>query len=283
MARLNAEQERFYHEQGYLLLENVIPAETLAALRDKIDEFLEASRSVDASNEVYDLDTSHSADAPRVRRLKDPHLRDPLFRQVCESNAILDPVAQLLGGTVRFDHSKLNFKHPGASAEIHWHQDWAFYPYTNDDLLAVGVLVEDCTPDNGPLMVIPGSHRGPVYDHHRNGLFAGGIADADIAPLLDRAVDLTAPAGSITIHHVRTLHASRNNFGTTLRPLLLFSYAAVDAFPIFDSYDLDEFDARILRGEPVRAGRMEALPFRLHLPRRQGTDSIYDDQEQMAG
>ena len=28
---------------------------------------------------------------------------------------------------------------------------------------------------------------------------------------------------------------------------------------------------------------MEALPFRLHLPRRAGTDSIYDDQEQMAG
>ena len=82
---------------------------------------------------------------------------------------------------------------------------------------------------------------------------------------------------------MRTLHASRNNTGSSLRPLLLFSYAAVDAFPIFERYDLDEFDSRILRGEPVREGRMEALPFRLHLPRRPGTDSIYDDQEQMAG
>ena len=282
MTELSAEQKKFYREQGYLLLENVIPSATLDALRAKIDEFLEASRSVSASDAVYDLDATHNADAPRVRRLKDPHLRDPLFRQICESDEILDPVAELLGGTVRFDHSKLNFKHPGASAEIHWHQDWAFYPYTNDDLLAVGVLIEDCTPDNGPLMVIPGSHRGPVYDHHRDGLFAGGVARVDIAPLLDQAVDLTAPAGSITIHHVRTLHASRNNNAATLRPLLLFSYAAVDAFPIFDAYDLDEFDSRILRGEPVVEGRMEAVPFRLHLPRRPGTDSIYDDQEQMA-
>ncbi len=283
MTELTSAQQQFYREQGYLLLENVISPTMLTALRDRIDAFLEESRGVVASNEIYDLDGSHCANAPRVRRLKDPHLRDPLFRSVCESHAIVDPVAQLLGGTVRFDHSKLNFKHPGASAEIHWHQDWAFYPYTNDDLLAVGVLVEDCTPENGPLMVIPGSHRGPVYDHHRDGVFAGGIADDDVAPLLDRAVDLTGPAGSITIHHVRTLHASRNNTGSSLRPLLLFSYAAVDAFPIFERYDLDEFDSRILRGEPVREGRMEALPFRLHLPRRPGTDSIYDDQEQMAG
>jgi hypothetical protein len=188
---LSAEQVRFYQENGHLLLERAIDEATLVTLRNTIDHYLEASREVTASNEIYDLDKSHSAAQPRVRRLKDPYLRDPVFRQLAASDAILDPVAQLL----------------------------------------------------------------------------------------EQAVEITGPAGSISIHHVRTLHASRNNHGNTLRPLLLFSYAAVDAFPIFDSYDLDEFDARILRGEPVREGRMEALPFRLHLPRRAGTDSIYDDQE----
>ncbi len=278
---LSNRQIEFYRENGYLLLEGVIDDLTLARLRAKIDEYLEDSRRVGCSNEIYDLDKSHSAAHPRVRRLKDPYLRDPLFRNLAENDAIVEPVAQLLGGSVRFDHSKLNFKHPGAAAEIQWHQDWAFYPYTNDDLLAVGVMIEDCTADNGPLMVIPGSHKGPIYDHHHDGVFAGGIDPGAIAPLLERAVDLTGPAGSISLHHVRTLHASRNNRADTLRPLLLFSYAAVDAFPVFDSYDIDEFDARILRGEPVRAGRMEALPFRIQVPRKAGTDSIYDDQEAM--
>jgi hypothetical protein len=50
---------------------------------------------------------------------------------------------------------------------------------------------------------------------------------------------------------------------------------------VFDSYDLDQYDARILRGEPVRAGRMEAIPFRLYPPRTPCIDSIYDDQEAM--
>ena len=127
-------------------------------------------------------------------------------------------------------------------------------------------------------LIFPGSHKGPVYDHHCDGVFRGMVNTELSADLLDSAVDLAAPAGAISIHHVRTLHASRNCTANTTRPLLLYSYAAVDALPVFDSYDLDEFDSRILRGEPVREARMEALPIRLHLPQKPGTDSIYDTQ-----
>ena len=251
------------------------------SLRETVDRFIDASRAVKSSNRIYDLDQSHSADNPRVRRLKDPHLRDPLFQKLAECSTIVDPVGELLGGTVRFDHSKLNFKHPKANSQINWHQDWAFYPHTNDDILAVGVLIDDCTDECGPLMVIPGSHKGPIFDHHHDGVFAGGVNTDAIGDLANKAVALIAPAGSLTIHHVRTLHASGNSSTNTLRPLLLFSYTAVDAFPIFSSYDLQEYDSRILRGAPVREGRMAALPFRIHLPQKSGTDSIYDNQESM--
>ncbi|MEM7293437.1 MAG: phytanoyl-CoA dioxygenase family protein, partial [Pseudomonadota bacterium] len=150
--------------------------------------------------------------------------------------------------------------------------------YTNDDLLAVGVMIEDCTQDSGPLRVIPGSHRGPVYNHHSDDVFSGVASEVDLGDRVDTAVDLVAPAGSISIHHVRTLHASGNCTGDTTRPLLLFSYAAVDAFPVFDTFDIEEFDGRILRGKPVRVGRMEALPIRLQVPKMPGTDSIFENQ-----
>jgi len=42
------------------------------------------------------------------------------------------------------------------------HQDAAFYPHSNDDVLAVGLLLDDATADNGALAVLPGSHRGPM-------------------------------------------------------------------------------------------------------------------------
>jgi len=276
--KLSDAQIQSYRENGFLLLENVIPEATLAKLRKTIARFVELARGVAASNAMFDLAPGHGPEQPRLRRLKDPHRQDAVFNELAQSAVLVDPVSQLLGGTVRFDHSKLNFKHPDAEAQIAWHQDWAFYPYTNDDLLAVGVLIEDCKQDSGPLRVIPGSHRGPVYDHHHQGVFAGAVRERDLAGLLDSAVDLVAPAGSMTIHHVRTLHASANCTAATTRPLLLFSYAAVDAFPVFDAYDLEEFDSRILRGQALREGRMAALPIRLPLPRRAGADSIYDNQ-----
>ena len=276
--KLSQSQVNSYRENGYLLLPDVIDGETLERLRDVITAFVDQSREVTASDAMFDIDPAHRPDHPRIRRLKDPYDRHALFREIATSDAILDPVSQLLGGTVRFDHSKLNFKYPDAEADIAWHQDWAFYPHTNDDMLAVGVLIEDCTLASGPLRVIPGSHRGPLYDHHHNGVFAGAVAESDLADLPDSAVDLVAPAGSVTIHHVRTLHGSTNCTDPRGRPLLLYSYAAVDAFPVFETFDLEEFDSRILRGHPVLSGRMEPVPIRLPWPRSLGADSIYDNQ-----
>ena len=78
---------------------------------------------------------------------------------------------------VRLHGSKLNLKAPEFGSPVEWHQDWAFYPHTNDDLLAVGVLLDDATEQNGPLMVLPGSHRGPTFDHHgSDGLFCGAMS-----------------------------------------------------------------------------------------------------------
>ena len=220
----------------------------------------------------------HSATSPKFRRLKDPVKRHAVFDDLMRAPEIVDAVADLVGPAVRFDHSKLNFKPPGGSAEIAWHQDWAFYPHTNDDLLAVGVMIEDCTPENGPLMVVPGSHKGPIFDHHQNGVFVGGVPYDEIAQESAKAVSLTAPAGSISLHHVRTLHASSENVSDRERPLLLYSYGAVDAFPVFEKYDLEEYDSRIIRGAPTRVPRVVSNPMRLHLPQVKGADSIYDDQ-----
>ncbi len=275
---LSPEQIQSYRENGYLVMENLIEEPILERLRQVIRNYREQSRHVDKSNEIFDIGAHHSFETPKLRRLKDPVLRHPEFDLLMRSNAVVDIVAELLGGTVRFDHSKLNFKPPEGLAKVGWHQDWAFYPHTNDDLLAVGVMLEDCTLENGPLMVVPGSHRGPIYNHHRNGLFVGAISPQLLADQLDKAVSLTAPAGSISIHHVRMLHASGENQSDRERPLLLYSYAAVDSFPIFKQWDFEEFDNRILRGESTLEPRAIQVPMRIHLPRAQGADSIYDDQ-----
>ena len=66
-------------------------------------------------------------------------------------------------------------KSGGFGSPVEWHQDWAFYPHTNQDVLAVGILLDDMDADNGPLMMAPSSHRGPVFGYHSDGAFCGAI------------------------------------------------------------------------------------------------------------
>ena len=148
---------------------------------------------------------------------------------------------------------------------MEWHQDWAFYPHTNDDLLAVGVAMDDSSLENGCLMVIPGSHRGPLLDHHQDGVFIGAVTEPGFRP--DLAVPITLKAGGISIHHVRTLHGSAPNRSPRARRLLLFQYCAADAWPLLPGdKPWETYTASLLQGSPVKIPRLAAVPVRLPLP-----------------
>ena len=275
---LTDDQIDFYRQQGYLLVPNLFTSREVADLNAVTDRFREESRTVSASDNVFDVGPGHSAEDPQLRRIKDPVLRHKSFDTAMRHPKLLAVLQQLLGRDLRFDHSKLNIKPVGGGAEIDWHQDWAFYPHTNDDLLAVGLMLDDVGPANGPLQVIPGSHLGPTHNHHSDGVFCGAITDTDAAEFERKAVPLTGGAGSITLHHVRTIHGSAPNTGDHDRRLLLFSYAAVDAWPLVPETDLESFDARILTGGATLAPRQVAVPVRLPLPRVESDDSIFDNQ-----
>jgi len=254
-----------YRRDGYLVVEDFLPATLVDDLRRTTRDFVRQARAGLLSDQRFDIIARPGADQA-LRRITDPDRVAPIYDQIMRYGPLVDLVAHLLGGTVRFDHAKLNFKPPGGGGAVEWHQDWAYYPMTNDDMLAVGVMIEDCTLDNGPLMVIPGSHTGTVYDHHQRGRFVGGIPVAALGETPIRAVALTAPAGSISVHHVRTVHGSGENRGIHPRPLLLYNYVAVDAFPVFHSYDWDAYNARILRGEATCVARVAPVPIRVPQP-----------------
>lgn len=258
-----------YRRDGYLMLKNFFPAGMVADLQRATAETTRLAVAGEGPQDLLDV-VPDGEGVSRLRRVVDPEKVAPEFDRAMRHGPLVDLLSHLLGGTVRFDHGKMNFKPPKAEGStvgaVEWHQDWSFYPQTNDDMLAVGIMVEDCTEENGPLMVVPGSHKGPVYDHHHNGEFVGAAQVKDIEPLLSQAVAVTGPAGSISIHHVRTLHGSASNHGKNDRPLLLFNYAAADAFPIFHRYDWDAFNARLLRGEPTQVPRLEPVPVRVPEP-----------------
>ena len=229
---LNGDQVGFYEENGYLVLENRLDAGMIEAVRAEIARLEQFAVGMTESDDRIDLEDSHRPDDPRVRRIKLPHTQSRLFNELLHSDTILAPVRDLIGPDLRLHTTKLNMKSAGYGAAIEWHQDFAFYPHTNDDVLAVALIIDDMKLENGPLMVFPGSHKGPIHDHHDDGVFAGGMNMKQSGLDPADAVPLTGPAGSISIHHARIVHGSAQNLSDSPRRLMFFEVMAADAFPV---------------------------------------------------
>jgi len=283
---LSDEQVQQYHDVGFVVVPSVLSKEEVAEFRRITDEICEGAAGLTEGNDVYDLEDSHTPDAPKVRRIKNPVSQHRIFDNLMRDARILEPLKQLLGPSVRFRTSKLNMKTKGYGAPVEWHQDWAFYPHTNDDVTAVGVLLNDVGPDNGPLNFLPGSHKGPTYDHHHDGIFCGAVDIEKEGIDLSSAVPCIAPAGSISFHHVRMLHGSDSNRSNMDRALLLYEMSAADAFPISGGMSevasLDEFNAKLLCGEATIEPRLTNVPVRMPLPRHKDATSIYQSQGKAA-
>lgn len=275
---MDQNQIQAYQKNGFLTVENIIPMPLIEEARQVVEDFVERSRAVADHDVVYDLEPGHSAEAPRVRRLKEPCALHPIFDRINRLPQLLDVVAALIGPEIRYQGSKLNMKAAAYGSPVEWHQDFAFYPHTNDDLLAVGIYLDDCTLDNGCMLMIPGSHRWPILDHHQDGVFVGAIDVEREGVDTSRAVPLTVRAGGISLHHCRMLHASATNTSSLPRRLFLLQLAAVDAWPMLGVTDLAQFDGWVLRGQPTRQFRVKEMDIRVPLPKHERQGSIYEIQ-----
>src|SRR2546430_5972656 len=155
-----------YNEPGAIVVPDILTEDEVRRLRGVTDEFVERARAVTAHDEIYDLEDSHTPAHPRVRRIKTAHLHHPEYARLVRHPKIVAVLQDLWGPDIRFDTAKLNLKSAGFGAPVEWHQDWAFYPHTNDDLAAVGIMLDHVDMENGPMLVVPGSHKGPTWDHH---------------------------------------------------------------------------------------------------------------------
>ncbi len=282
MEFLSIEQIAFYRENGYLALPGHLPAGLVKQANDEIERLSRHAADITESDELIDLEDSHTPDDPRIRRIKRPDLQSKFFDELMRSDRILGPVRDLIGPDIRMHTTKLNMKKAGYGAEVKWHQDFAFYPHTNDDVLAVGIVFDDMDMENGPLQVFPGTHKGPMFDHHVDGVFAGSINPADTGFKLADAVSLTGVAGTVTIHHARILHGSAVNTSDRDRKMLFCEMMAADAYPVMGSMtrfdDIEAYDKLMLCGSSTLEPRLAPIPVRIPQPQPELNRSIYEIQ-----
>lgn len=277
---LSQKKRESYFENGYLLLERIIPDKTIAHLRRVTEEMVEQTRTLRVSNAVWDLEPGHTASLPKLRRLSSPCDHHPAYWQFAKS-IVADIVADLVGPDVKFHHSKLNFKASEGGAEVKWHQDIQFWPHTNYSPLTVGTYLYDCGPEQGPLGVVPRSHEGELFNlYNDKAQWAGYIDDRDLARVaVDKADYLCGPAGSLTIHNCRAVHGSMPNNSPQGRPLFLLTFSSADAFPYTHNPLHSAYSGAIVRGRPARWAYHDSRPCLLPPDWSGGYSSIFALQQ----
>ena len=286
---LSKDEINFYNDQGYLLVEDVISENQHKEMLALVDGFFEKSKMIKENDNIFDLEDGHSSDNPRLKRIKQPHQHSQFFWDIIKESKIEGILRDLLGDNVSLKTSKLNTKAPGGGAAVEWHQDWAFYPHTNDNVLALGLMLNDVDIDNGPLMVIPESHKGPVLSHFNNGVFCGAIDPDDADFNMGKAVTLTGKARSMTIHHARTLHGSSPNNSNRDRLVLFYECNSADAWPLVGAGAYmkstnpvqlcNQLERQMVCGKVSYQPKMENVPVTIPLPPAPDYGSIFTSQK----
>ena len=232
---LTPEQVTSYHERGYVLVHNALSPDWLERLRQASDEFVEESRGLQESNKKLDLDSGHSADEPRLRRLMSPVDHHRTFAEFALQGPAAQIALDLLGTPARYHHSKLNYKWADGGEAVEWHQDIQYWPHTDFTPLTIGVYLNDVDDEMGPMGIVPGSHTGELFNLYAEDdtTWSGSIRETDLDRVdLDSVDYLKGPAGSITVHNCGCVHGSKPNQSGRVRPLLLQTFSAADSFPL---------------------------------------------------
>lgn len=281
---LSEAQRASYFDDGGICVRSLVDDAWLGRCRAALDRLVDSSRAVAASDAIFDVEPAHSPQHPRLRRVNSPCDHDVAFWDLLVDGPLGDLAADLLGPDVKFYQSKLNFKSPKGGTEVRWHQDAPFFPHTNHAVLTMGVYLEDCSDEHGPLEIIPGSHKTAVRDHYdRDGEWRGEMSEAD-----RRALDGTptrvfaGPAGSVTVHNYRTIHGSKPNVSSAPRPLLLYVLSAADAMPYTAQPLKSRYEQAVVRGEAARHAHHEPGHFRLPPDWSGGYTSIFALQQKEA-
>ena len=272
---LSPEQIRDYHDTGYLNLRQVLDPQLLTRLISTTERLYDEGRSLQQKSKHYDLEPAHTAQAPRIRRISSPTELDPVYVATAFESIHGDIAADLLGGAVKFYHSKINFKLPQGGAEIGWHQDWPVFPHTNTNLVALSIPLNASRAINGCLQTIPGSHKLGPRSHWENGIYKLNCNHTMTPEDFVNVVDNELGVGDVVAHHGLAVHGSSQNRSNTLRTTYIIQYAAADSFaytaPVVDSIHRNQ----MVRGELATHARVEAGVIELPPDFSAGYSGIY--------
>ncbi|MEW9856969.1 ectoine hydroxylase [Novosphingobium sp. M1R2S20] len=236
-APLSAAQVEQFDRDGYLVIENVFSEDEVAALQSETGRLLADPAGLDEETIITE------PAAQEIRSIFAIHRQSKVIERLSSDERLAGVARYLLDDEVYIHQSRLNYKPGFQGKEFYWHSDFETW-HTEDGMprmraLSMSVLLAENTPHNGPLMLIPGSHRVFVScvgrtpsDHYKMSLKRQefGVPDADTLAELAHKHGIEAPVGkpgTVIVFDCNTMHGSNGNITPFPRANAFLVYNAV--------------------------------------------------------
>jgi ectoine hydroxylase len=235
---ITPDQVASYDREGFLAIENVFNEDEVAALTSEVGRMTRDPALLRREETITE------AGSEAVRSIFRVHVLSPVLARLARDPRLINVARQILGSEVYMHQSRANLKPGFKGREFYWHSDFETW-HVEDGMpgmraLSCSVLLTDNNAANGPLMLLPGSHRHFIScvgqtpsDHYKTSLKKQeyGVPDPVSLQLLAEQGGirtLTASAGSVVFFDCNTMHGSNSNISPWPRANVFMVYNSVE-------------------------------------------------------
>ncbi|GAB4470363.1 MAG: phytanoyl-CoA dioxygenase family protein [Armatimonadaceae bacterium] len=240
---ITVDHRRALDEQGYTIFSHVFTTEEMDELAEKIEahqrrhqEALRSSGGTQGISRAEEITfTSHLAE------------NDDFIREFCLRPEFVHLTRELLGPDVDLYWNQSVFKMPEGEKQFPWHQDDGYTPVSPSPYLTLWLALNDATPENGCVSVLPGSHKKGLLPHENTpiGLACHPLDDPD------QGVMVPVKAGSIAAFWSLTAHKSGVNVSKGPRKAYIIQYSKHPLTNLRTGETLEHKIAVLRDGQPV--------------------------------
>lgn len=227
-----------YDVKGYLTVDELVTP-------DEVDLFrAELRRLSDDPTVRADERTVVERHSQEVRSIFEVHKVSDVFAKLANDPRVVDRARQILGSEVYIHQSRVNFKPGFDGKEFYWHSDFETW-HAEDGMprmraVSISISLTDNYSFNGPLMIMPGSHKTYVScvgetpdENYKSSLvqqIAGTPDPAALSSLAERhGIEVLAgAAGGATMFDCNCMHGSNGNITPFPRSNVFIVYNSVE-------------------------------------------------------
>lgn len=244
MKFLTPKQKTFYDDNGYVVLD-LLTAEEKDELCEEYDQLFEAKKQFDLEA-TWQGDWSDQKEKKEVKSIHGLQMHSAVFTRLLLNQKLLDACEDVMETpNILLHHTKAHTKPPGIGSPFPMHQDFHYFPFEKDSMVAVFISLDAADPSNGGLCVYPGSHKlGPQEDISTAPGFH--YLSQDKFPI-DKATPLTLERGQIVIFSYLLVHGSYDNTSDRVRRMFLIQLMSAEDIATHKIH-LSECQGMVLRG-----------------------------------